>query len=210
MKAVRAVTGGIRRGVEALEKVGEAAGKRLGGRFAENAAKQSALREGVAAARAEAAAFQGGTKKGVSATMHGEINAQPYKIATRSGVDTSGKGVRAINTPTGPVPAPLPEEVKHVLKPLDVPKLGSGEVVTRNADAEFKLFGHTILNTQDEATGQLFLGVTKPMCPSCFANLWNTRAALPGVQIINQLSIPTSGATGAIAPSFINRDNHLQ
>jgi hypothetical protein len=72
----------------------------------------------------------------------------------------------------------------------------------RGADAEFKLFGHTLLSTGRNAGGSLYLGVTAPMCPSCYANLWSTRAALPGVQLITDMPSRLPGAAGA-AEAFI-------
>jgi RHS repeat-associated protein len=193
--AARAVAGGTRQGYRALEEVGEAAGRKMGGRFAANAARQAETRAGLDAARADAAARLGGG--GVQGTLQGEVNGQPFQASTRSGLDRSGTGVRAIDTPAGRVPAPQPNAVPDVLTPRDVPGAG-GRVISRGADAEFKLFGHTLLNVNRDATGRLYLGVTAPMCPNCAANLWSTRAAIPGLQIISDMPAPVSGAAGAL------------
>jgi RHS repeat-associated protein len=191
--AARAVSGVVREGVETLEKVGEGVGRRLGGRFAANAEAQAERRLGLQTAQADAASRAGG---GVQATLQGEANGQPYYATTRSGVDRSGTGVRAIETPQGRVQAPTPDAVSDVLTPTAVPG-GSGQVFPRGADAEFKLFGHTLLSTGRNSTGRLYLGVTAPSCPSCSANLWNLRTAIPGLQIISDMPAPISGAAGA-------------
>ncbi len=190
----RTVASRTRQGLQRIEEAGEAVGRRMGGRFAANASQQSERRAALEAARADAAAGAG--NRGVQATLQGEVNGQPFRASTRSGVDRSGSGVRAIDTPAGRVQAPAADAVPDVLRPLPVPG-GSGQAFVRGADAEFKLFGHTLLSTEASATGRLSLGVTAPICPSCTANLWSTRAALPGVQIIDGMSLPTSGAAGA-------------
>lgn len=205
--AARAVAAGARRATQALEETGEGIGRRLGGRFAANAAQQSERRAGLEAARADAAARAGNS--GVQATLQGELNGQPFNASTRSGPDRSGTGIRAIETPTGRVQAPAPDAVPDVLRPLPVPG-ASGRTFVRDADAEFKLFGHTLLSTDQASTGRLYLGVTAPMCPSCSGNLWNTRAALPGVRILSDMPSPISGAAGAadvlIPPSRSSSD----
>jgi hypothetical protein len=125
------------------------------------------------------------------------VNSQPFSATTRSGVDRSGTGVRAIETPQGRVQAPAPDAVPDVLRPLPVPG-SNGQTFVRGADAEFKLLGHTLLSTSPNSTGRLYLGVTQPVCPSCYSNLWNTRAALPGVRIIADLPSQAQGAAGAL------------
>ncbi|HEU4405627.1 MAG TPA: SpvB/TcaC N-terminal domain-containing protein [Polyangiaceae bacterium] len=192
--AVRAVASGVRQGVRTLEEAGEAVGRRLGGRFAENAAQQAGRRAALDAARADAAARAG--NRGVQATLQGDLNGQSFQASTRSGIDRSGTGARAIETPAGRVQAPPAEAVSDVLRPLEVPG-ANGQAFERIADAEFKLFGYTLMSTERSASGTLYLGVTAPICPSCASNLWNTRAALPGVRIISDMPMPISGAAGA-------------
>jgi RHS repeat-associated protein len=193
--ATRAVAGAVRQGTEALEKLGEAGARRLGGSFAANAEAQAERRAMLEAARADAASRAGGS--GVQATLQGEVNGQPYSPTTRSGVDRSGTGVRAIETPQGRVRAPNPSEVSPTLTPIVVPG-PNGQAFSRGADAEFKLFGHTLLSTGQNATGKVYLGVTAPICPSCTAALWNTRAAIPGLQIITDMPSNATGAAGAV------------
>jgi hypothetical protein len=192
--AARAAGAVVRRGVTALEEAGEAAGRRMGGPFARNAAAQAERRAGLAAAQADAEAR---ATSGVQATLQGEINGQPVNATTRSGVDRSGTGLNAIETPSGRVQAPTFEQLPRPLEPLPV-RGGSGNTFVRGADAEIKLFGHTLLSTSPDATGRLYLGVAAPMCPSCSANLWQTRAAVPGLQIISDMPSPAAGAAGAV------------
>jgi RHS repeat-associated protein len=183
-----------RAGVEALQEAGEAVGRRMGGRFAANAAAQAERRAGLAAAQADAASRGGNS--GVQATLQGELNGEAVSATTRSGIDRSGTGIRAIETPGGRVAAPAPDALPNPLQPLPVSGT-SGQPFVRSADAEIKLFGHTLLNTTPGSTGRLYLGVTAPMCPSCSANLWNARSALPGVRIISDMPSPAAGAAGA-------------
>jgi RHS repeat-associated protein len=99
--AARTVASGVRQGITVLEKAGEAAGRGLGGRFAQNAAGQAALREGLesatnqaaeaTAARAAAAGRPAG-KEGVAATIQGEVNGQSINATTFPGRDPSGTG----------------------------------------------------------------------------------------------------------------------
>lgn len=192
--AARAAGAVFRRGVTALEETGEATGRRMGGPFARNAAAQAERRAGLAAAQADAEAR---ATSGVQATLQGEVNGQPVSATTRSGVDRSGTGLNAIETPAGRVQAPSFEQLPPPLEPLPV-QGSSGNTFVRGADAEVKLFGHTLLSTSSDATGRLYLGVTAPMCPSCSANLWQTRAAVPGLQIISDMPSPAAGAAGAL------------
>ncbi len=196
--AARAGSALVRRGVGALEEVGEAAGSRMGGPFARNAAAQAERRAGLAAAQADAEAR---ATSGVQATLQGEVNGQPVNATTRSGVDRSGTGLNAVETPGGRVQAPTFNQLPGPLEPLAVPG-ANGNTFVRGADAEIKLFGHTLLTMPRDATGRLYLGVTAPICPSCRANLWQTRAAMPGLQLINDMPSPAAGAAGAL-DSFV-------
>lgn len=121
---------------------------------------------------------------GVCATLQGEINGKPFSARTRSGVDRSGKGLNAIETPTGRVRAPSFEQLPLPLEPMDALL-----DCIRGADAEIKLFGHVLLTTTPDVTGRLYLGVTAPICPSCSANLLRLRLARPGLEI-NQPGLP--------------------
>jgi RHS repeat-associated protein len=192
--AARAGSAVVRRGLGALQEAGEAAGRRMGGPFARNAAAQAERRAGLAAAQADAEAS---ATSGVQATLRGEVNGQPVSATTRSGVDRSGTGLNAIETPGGRVQAPTFDQLPPPLEPLAVPG-ASGSTFVRGADAEIKLFGHTLLTTPRDATGRLYLGVTAPMCPSCSANLWQTRAAVPGLQFIADMPSTAAGAAGAL------------
>ncbi|WP_445269755.1 SpvB/TcaC N-terminal domain-containing protein [Streptomyces sp. DSM 41634] len=192
--AARAAGAWVRRGVERLERAGEWAGRRLGGPFAQNAERQAADRAGLQGARQHAVDHE---TKGVQATVQGELNGQPSSATTRSGRDKGGKGFTAIETPQGRVDAPAPDAVSDVLRPLPA-RIVPGATFVRDADAEFKLFGHTLISTSRDSTGRLYLGVTAPICPSCYSNLWNTRAALPGVRILADLPSQTQGAAGAL------------
>lgn len=196
--AARAASAVAQRGVGALEEAGEAVGRRMGGPFARNAAAQAERRAGLAAAQADAEAR---ATRGVQATLQGEVNGQPVNATTRSGVDNSGTGLNAVETPAGRVQAPTFDQLPQPLEPLAVPG-ANGNTFVRGADAEIKLFGHTLLTTPADATGRLYLGVTAPICPSCTANLWRTRAAVPGLQIITDMPSPAAGAAGAL-DSFI-------
>lgn len=191
--AARAAGTVVRRGVTTLEEAGEAIGQRIGGPFARNAAAQAERRAGLAAAQADAEAR---ATSGVQATLQGGVDGQPVNATTRSGVDRSGAGLNAIETPAGRVQAPSFEQLPPPLEPLPV-QGASGNTFVRGADAEIKLFGHTLLSTHADATGRLYLGVTAPMCPSCSANLWQTRAALPRLQIFTDMPSPAAGAAGA-------------
>jgi RHS repeat-associated protein len=192
--AARAGGAVVRRGVIALEEAGEAVGRRMGGPFARNAAAQGEGRAGLAAAQADAEAR---ATSGVQASLQGEVNERAVNATTRSGVDRSGTGLNAVETPQGRVQAPSFEQLPQPLEPLPVSG-ANGNTFVRGADAEIKLFGHTLLNTPRDATGQLYLGVTAPMCPSCTANLWRTRAAVPGLQIITDIPSPAKGTAGAL------------
>ena len=192
---VRAATGGLRRGIQALEELGEAVGRRLGGRFAANAAQQAERRAGLAASQADAANRAG--NRGVQSSLQGEVNGEAVHASTRSGVDRSGTGIRAIETPAGRVKAPTGDDLLKVLDPKSAPK-ANGENIPRGADAEIKLLGHTLLTTDRAATGSLYLGVTAPMCPSCRAALWDTRDLMPGLQIFSDMPLPVGGASGGV------------
>ncbi|WP_293845623.1 RHS repeat-associated core domain-containing protein [Sphingopyxis sp.] len=192
--AARAASAVVRRGVTALEEAGEAVGGRMGGPFARNAAAQAERRAGLAAARADAEAR---ATSGVQATLQGEVDGAAVNATTRSGVDRSGTGLAAIETPGGRVRAPTFDELPPPLEPLEVPGV-NGNAFVRGADAEVKLFGHTLLRTSRDASGRLYLGVTAPMCPSCAANLWQTRAAMPGLQIFADMPSRAAGAAGAV------------
>jgi len=120
----------------------------------------------------------------VKAALVGEVDGTVVQATTRSGVDKSGIGIRAIETPEGRVQAPTPEQVSPALEPKNVPSM-KGENIPRGADAEFKLFGHTLLSTTPESKGTLFLAATAPICPSCSANTLSLRAARPGLRIID-------------------------
>lgn len=182
-------------GVGALQEAGESVGRRMGGRFAANAVAQSERRAALAAAQADAASRGGNS--GVQATLQGEVNGEAVNVSTRSGIDRSGTGIRAIETPGGRVAAPAPDALPDPLQPLPVPG-ANGQPFVRSADAEIKLFGHTLLTTSPNSTGRLYLGVTAPMCPSCSVNLWNTRSALPGIQIISDMPSSAAGGAGAV------------
>jgi RHS repeat-associated protein len=189
--AARAVSRAVQRRVEVLQEAGEAVGQRLGGPFARNAAAQAERRAGIAAAEADAAGRAG--SGGVQATLQGEMNGNPVSATTRSGVDRSGTGIRAIETPAGRVPSPDP--LPAPLEPVAVPG-ANGQAFVRGADAEIKLFGHALMTTPAGSTGRLYLGVTAPICPSCRLNLWNTRSALPGLQIISDMPSVLPGGAG--------------
>jgi hypothetical protein len=204
--AARAAAAGTRRAVTALQELGEGVGRRLGGPFARNAARQAEVREGLEAATNEARQAAGGRaaaagrepgKADVAAAVQGEVNGERVSASTFPGQDRSGTGYRAIQTPSGPVQAPA--EPPPPLSPIPVPD-ASGKVIPRGQDAEIKLFGHTLLKFGQNATGRLYLGVTAPMCPSCSLNLLTTRAAAPGLDIISRVPFPGEGAAGAFGP----------
>ncbi|AEE53362.1 SpvB/TcaC N-terminal domain-containing protein [Haliscomenobacter hydrossis] len=193
--ATRSIAGGVRRGIQSIQEAGEAVGRQLSRPFAANSGRQATLREALEAVRTDAAIRHPG-RSGVQATLQGELDGQPFFASTRSGIDRSGTGVNAIETPTGRVSAPnaIPDE----LTPHSVPS-SDGRFFPRNHDAEFKLFGYTLLNAGRTSTGQLYLGVTAPMCPGCYGNLWNTRAAIPGLNLIVDMPFQGYGAAGAAA-----------
>lgn len=192
--AARAAGAVARKGVTAMEEAGEETGRRMGGPFARNAVAQAERRAGLAAARADA---EENATRGVQSTLRGEIDGKPISATTRSGIDRSGTGLNAIETAEGRSQAPSFDQLPAPLAPLTV-RGSKGESFARGADAEIKLFGHLLLKTPSDSTGRLYLGVNAPMCPSCSANLWSTRSALPGLQIVDDMPSPAAGTSGAL------------
>ncbi len=193
----------VQAGITKLEEAGEAAGRRIGGKAAENATRQAETRAALQAAKADAAARHTG-KMGAQGSIIGEVDGAPFRASTLSGGGKgSQSGSKAINveTPEGvqkTVPAPQPERASPTLEPFKVPK-ADGTPIDRGMDAEFKLlndvlFGKGQLNP--DLTGKIFLGVDKPICPSCTANIWSARAAVPGLDIVTRTPLHLGGGLG--------------
>jgi hypothetical protein len=78
----------------------------------------------------------------------------------------------------------------------------------RFVDAEFKLLGYLLRETDQAASGILYIGASRPYCPSCIANMWRAMAQRPGINIIPVdpvfpylkaflVAAPTAGAASA-------------
>ncbi|MGG5890090.1 SpvB/TcaC N-terminal domain-containing protein [Falsiroseomonas sp. HC035] len=194
----------VRAGITKLEEVGEGAGRRLGGKAAENATRQAEARATLGAAKADAAARHTG-KTGAQGSILGEINGEPVRASTLSGGGKgSQSGNKAINVevPDGAqkaVPAPHPERASPTLEPFPVPK-ADGTPIDRGMDAEFKLLNYVLFgegtSLRPDLAGKIFLGVDKPICPSCTANIWSARAAVPGLDIITRTPLQLGGGLG--------------
>lgn len=201
----RAVGGAARSGVVALEEAGEGVGTRMGGRFAQNAARQAEAR--AAQTEAAQAASQNAPGKGVRGAIRGDVDA-----TTNSGQYRPGRAPQnqnAIETPNGPVAPPATPPAP--LDPRPVANYNGGEPYPRTACAEIKLFGHTLENTTPASRGTVAISQATRngpvlMCPSCTANTWVLRGARPNLNIRTGLpgsDVPLVGVGGAVAPQLV-------
>jgi RHS repeat-associated protein len=199
-KAYRAVANAFAPIESASAETGEALGDAMGGRFAQNAARSRAARAAIDGVTDDVAGHSG---VGVRAAQRGTINGEPVNETAQSG--SRRVADRMINTPEGPVPAPTDDEIAAAgLKNHPTPRAGGGPPIPRLRDAEIRLLGRTVIRTNPDAAGTLYMGASAPMCPSCTANVWRTMALRPGIDIYSAApDIPFSGGAGATVPVLV-------
>ena len=221
--AVRAASQAIRasRALTSVTQASERAGEALRGVFTDAPSRTAIARQAAqagldsAANQALATSQSGGSAR---AAVVGELDGQAVASSTRSGqgtvastraigegarpieVDSTGRVAAAPAPRSAPIPGPGPR-----LTPFPAPN-PRGQVTPRNFDAELKLFGQTLLTTDQaggrQTAGTLYLWADRPMCGSCTVNMYNFRAALPNVDLVTGLPTPSAagGAGGVAAP----------
>lgn len=230
-RAYRSVSEAIRRNIQQpAEEVGERIASnvgqqlersrvdtvsRAGTRMTERAVESRTARETVQSVLDDIATDSTQTQGGrARASIRGEINGDEVAASTRSGQRGSTSGQGSILDPeTGESIAAAPRPGDTPLQSFPFQSAGGNYSAEAGFHAEFKLLGFSFLRAGTDpaaATGRLYLGASFPFCNSCTAGIAQTRALLPGVDILSvHARFPVAGAVSPTVPLLVPDDNRL-